>query len=393
MFQETAANAFAGFGPAGAAAGLAVAAGIGIAVTQMQAGAEAANEMKTQAIDLAGQIVEAGGRIEDVDLGGIISAWGRTAIEDNWITPWANEASTKFQETAKDAKTAGVDIADAVKGSAGTAEDSQRLLDGTAQAWQDLSAKIAEGTTYGQAGEEQLDASAQAAKTQRDALSDLRGQAEANLKTTGDAIEIAKIETGVTGDGTAAIEAKVKALEDEARAKSDAAGSAMDAVTAEIAYNDSMAQGAKDIAANGEGLDLNTAKGKANQQTLVDMAGSANELRDAQIAAGDSTASITAKQESARAKFIEAATAAGYGAGEAQKLADRYGLVPKDVPTYVKAYNVEETKRSLEGLAEPITVPLRPEYSETYFQGVLAQMSNRSVSVSVVPRSGSPLAP
>jgi predicted outer membrane protein len=123
------------------------------------------------------------------------------------------------------------------------------------------------------------------------------------------------------------------------------------------------------------------------------MASSANDLRDAQIAAGGSTADITAKQESARSAFINAAEAAGMGTIEAGKLADKYGLVPHDVPTYVKAYNVEETKKSLQGLATPITVPLRPEYSETYFQGVLAQLSNRSVPVSLVPRSGVSLAP
>lgn len=393
MAQETAANAFAGFGPAGAIAGLAAAAGIGIAVSQMQAGAEEANKFKEASIDLAGQIVEAGGRIEDIDLGGIISAWGRKAIEDNWLTFWTNEASTNFQEAAKDAKSASVDIEDAIKGASGTADDSRRFLDGTAQAWQDLTEKIRAGTTASLDGTPVQDASAAAAQAQRDALSDLRGQAEANLRTTGDAIEIAKIETGVTGDGTAAIEAKVKALEDEARAKQDAAGNAMDAVTAEIAYNDAMSQGAKDIAKNGEGLDLNTAAGKANQQTLVDMAKGANDLRDAQVEAGVSTADITAKQEAARGSFVNAAIAAGMGKTEAEKLATAYGLVPTDVPTYVKAHNVEQTKKELEGLATPIVVPLRPEYSESYFQGVLAQLSNRSVPVSLVPRSGGPLAP
>jgi hypothetical protein len=392
-FQEVAANAFAGFGPAGAIAGLAAAAGIGIAITQMQAGAEEANKFKEASIDLAGQIIDAGGRIEDIDLGGIISAWGREALEDNWITFWTNEASTNFQEAAKDAKTAGVDIGDAIKAASGSAEDSRKFLEATGEAWQELSRRIQEGTSYTNDGIPVLDAAAQAAKDQRDALSDLRGQAENNIKTTGDAVEIAKIETDVTGQGTQAIEDKVKALEDEARAKQDAAGNAMDAVTAEIAYNEAMSQGAKDIAKNGEGLDLNTAKGQANQQTLVDMAKSANDLRDAQVAAGDSTDSITAKQEAARSKFVEAAIAAGMGKTEAEKLATAYGLVPKDVPTYVKAYNVEETKKSLQGLAEPITVPLRPEYKESYFQGVLAQMSNRSVTVNVVPRSGTPLAP
>jgi hypothetical protein len=326
----------------------------------MQAGAEEANKFKESAVDLAGQIVDAGGRIEDVDLGGIISAWGRQTVEDNWITPWTNEASTKFQETAKDARAAGVDINDAVKGSAGSAADSQKLLDATGQAWQDLSAKIEEGTTYGQAGEEQLDASAQAAKTQRDALSDLRGQAETNIKTTGDAIEIAKIETGVTEDGTAATEAATKALEAKAQAMADAAGNAMDAVTAEIDYNDNMAQGAKDIAANGKGLDLHTAVGKANAQTLVDMAKSANDLRDAQVNAGTSTADITAKQVQARDAFINAAVAAGKGKVEAGKLADQYGLVPGNVDTYVKAHDVQKTKDEIKGVAAPVSVPVTP---------------------------------
>ena len=392
-FQEVAANAFAGFGPAGAVAGLAVAAGIGMAVAQMQAGAEEANKFKEASLDLAGRIVDAGGDIRDVDLGGIISDWGRQAIEDNWITPWANEASSNFQETAKDAKSAGVDIEDAIKGAAGSAEDSQRFLDGTADAWQELTAKIKAGTTVLSDGTVVQDESATAAEAQRAALSDLRGQAEKNLKTTGDAVEIAKIETSVTEDGTAAIEAKVEALEEEARAKQEAAGNAMDAVTAEIAYNDAMSEGAADIAKNGEGLDLNTAKGKANQQTLVDMAKSASDLRDAQIAAGDSTADITAKQESARAKFIAAAEAAGMGTVEAGKLADKYDLVPDNVDTYVKAHNVEQTKRELEGLKTPIEVPLRPSYSPSYFQGVLAQMSGKSVPVNLVPRTGTPLAP
>ena len=392
-FQEVAANAFAGFGPAGAIAGLAAAAGIGIAISQMQAGAEEANKFKEASIDLAGQIVDAGGRIEDVDLGGIISAWGRAVIEDNWITPWTNEASTQFQETAKDAKAAGVDIADAVKGAAGTADDSRALLDGTAQAWQDLTEKINAGTTASMDGNPVMDATATAAKAQRDALSDLRGQAEKNIRTVGDAVEIAKIETGVTGDNTAAIEANVKALEDKARALDDAAGNAMDAVTAEIKYNDSMKSGADDIAKNGKGLDLHTAVGKANQQTLIDMASASNDLRDAQINAGASTADITAKTEEGRQKFVNAAIAAGMTKEAAARLADQYGLVPKNVDTYVKAHNIEETKAQLQTLPKEIVIPLRPEYSETYFQGVLSQLSNRSVSVNVVPRSGVSLAP
>lgn len=59
-FQEVAANAFAGFGPAGALAGLAIAAGIGIAVGKFQEAAEAAEELRTKAVEYATEAREAG---------------------------------------------------------------------------------------------------------------------------------------------------------------------------------------------------------------------------------------------------------------------------------------------------------------------------------------------
>lgn len=59
-FQEVAANAFAGFGPAGLLAGLAIAAGIGIAVQEFQKAAEAAEELRLKAVEYAGDAIEAG---------------------------------------------------------------------------------------------------------------------------------------------------------------------------------------------------------------------------------------------------------------------------------------------------------------------------------------------
>lgn len=359
-FQEVAANAFAGFGPAGAAAGLAAALGIGMAVTAMQEGSENATELRQKAVDMLDQLAEVGGDLSKVDYAETIKAWGREVTEDNWLTIWADESSTKFQETAKDAKAAAVDATQAVKAAAGSADDSREFLDATGDAWQKLSGRIQEGTSYTQDGLPVMDAAAQAANAQRDALSDLRGQAEANIKSTEQAVEIYGIETDAVEDGTAALEAKNKALEEQARALDEASGAALDGVGAEIAYNDAMAQGAKDIAENGKGLDLNTAAGKANQQTLVDMAEKANALRDAQINQGVATADVTAKTQQARDNFITAAEAAGMGAEEARKLADRYGLVPENVDTYVKAHDVAKTKQELDGLGNPVSVPIKP---------------------------------
>lgn len=59
-FQEVAANAFAGFGPAGALAGLALAAGIGIAVGEFQKAEEAAEELRQKALEIATAAQDAG---------------------------------------------------------------------------------------------------------------------------------------------------------------------------------------------------------------------------------------------------------------------------------------------------------------------------------------------
>lgn len=63
-FQEVAANAFAGFGPAGAAAGLAAAVGIGVMWSSFQADAEAA---KARITEMAEAMIEANTRVVGAD--------------------------------------------------------------------------------------------------------------------------------------------------------------------------------------------------------------------------------------------------------------------------------------------------------------------------------------
>lgn len=63
-FQELAANAFAGFGPAGAVAGLAAAAGIGIVWSKFQEDAEKA---KARVNDMADAMIDAGSRVLAAD--------------------------------------------------------------------------------------------------------------------------------------------------------------------------------------------------------------------------------------------------------------------------------------------------------------------------------------
>jgi hypothetical protein len=78
------------------------------------------------------------------------------------------------------------------------------------------------------------------------------------------------------------------------------------------------------------------------------------------IREGAATEAVTAKTQAGRDAFIRQAEAAGYTNEEARKLADRYGLIPKNVDTKVKAHNVQETKNELGGLAAPVNVPVQP---------------------------------
>jgi hypothetical protein len=63
-FQEVAANAFAGFGPAGAAAGLLAAAGLGVIFSKLQEGGEESEAFKEKVAELGAEFIDAGGKGE-----------------------------------------------------------------------------------------------------------------------------------------------------------------------------------------------------------------------------------------------------------------------------------------------------------------------------------------
>jgi hypothetical protein len=387
--QETAANALAGFGPAGAAAGIAVAAGIGLAITAAQQLAETNNEAKQRAVDMVDAIAEANGNLGDLNLSDKIKSWGREVLEDNWMTFWADESSTKFQETAKDAEAYGVSAKDAIRAAAGSAEDSQKFLDETADAWQVLQRRVDEGTTTNESGAVSLDAGAEAAQRQLAALSDLRGQAESNIKTTQDAVDIYGLEADAMDNSAEATERANQALVDRAAALDAQATGAMSADQAELDYIATLEQSTADIATNGVTVDAHTAAGRANRQTLIEMATSARTLIEAQIAQGDSTSVVTARTNDARTAFINAATSAGFTKDEARKLADQYGLIPGNVDTYVKAHDVQKTKDEIDGLAAPRHVPIHLEpYGAAEVANYITGMNGQKVYVDIAPRGG-----
>jgi len=154
------------------------------------------------------------------------------------------------------------------------------------------------------------------------------------------AVAAAKEATGPTGD----------ALKDMGGSASTAAGNVetlrgalgqlvgltTNAMTAEIAYKRSLDEAANSIKENGQATSSNTEKGRANRETLIGLAGSANAYRQALIDQGTPLAQVTEKLGAQRTAFINVATQMGFSKSQAKGLADQLGLIPGNVKTDVK---------------------------------------------------------
>lgn len=358
-FQGLAAEMLEGFGPAGLAAGVMVAVGIGLATTKLQGMAEENTAAKEAAVELGAAYAEAGGDIAKLDIGGVITDWGREVQEDNWLTFWKDEAQSNFEEYAGYAEDAGVAVGDAIRGMKGSAEDSEGFLDGTTDEWERLTQVIADGTSVGVDGVTMMDSSARAAEKQRESLLKLRDGAQENLDTHTAAIDVFNIETEALGEVAVSAEDAAQQISDYASALDAAAGNAMSLTEAENAWTVELAASTDAVKTNGKSMDIATEAGRANRDTLVDLAQSANGLRDAQIAAGQSTESVTASAVSAREAFIGQAEAAGLARADAEALATSYGLVPGNVETLVAAHGTDEAKAAIDSIAVPTDAPVQ----------------------------------
>lgn len=124
-FQEVAANAFAGFGPAGLIAGAAIAVVMGTAMAAAQGQADAINEAKEKVNDLTQSIIAAGGDIKQVDLAGIMQDWA-LEIRDNreWWELWQDDAVNNMDHVQDKAKELGIDTAKMFRAMSGQDADA-----------------------------------------------------------------------------------------------------------------------------------------------------------------------------------------------------------------------------------------------------------------------------
>lgn len=158
VFQEISANAFGGFGPAGAVAGLAAAAGIGLAMAGFEDIQEAEEESKKRAGEWAQAYIEAGGKV--------LSAATTTAVGLDIATD-----PERFEKAKQNAKNWGVDVSVAIAAMAGetwalkAANDSlaetenklQREMENTGIQYPEMVDNLTSVTLAASAGRTELD--------------------------------------------------------------------------------------------------------------------------------------------------------------------------------------------------------------------------------------------
>lgn len=217
-FQEVAANAFQGFGPAGMLAGLAAAAGIGLAVAAMdQAGANT-EELQAKTQELAQEYINTGGIGEEA-ITGIVDRLKDLATEQDT----AKVSLSKLETIAKNSGSSYEDLAQAYAGN----------VDGLKQLWR-------EGDRY----RKQLEDEAGAASTATDAGKSAYGvkvkQAVAQREymdylgqTLGVAKAAAEADRLYAAAGGPELAAKAALIATIDSAYDDAAGAASDYINAE----------------------------------------------------------------------------------------------------------------------------------------------------------------
>jgi hypothetical protein len=127
-FQELAANAFAGFGPAGAVAGLAAAAGIGIVTSKMEEAKEKAQETAEQVAEIAGELIDLG----DTHLGS-----EQVLANLKEMASTAEDGKIPLEELRTLTERAGISYTDYAQGIAGDSDALQGSYDEVQHSLQD----------------------------------------------------------------------------------------------------------------------------------------------------------------------------------------------------------------------------------------------------------------
>ena len=339
--QTIIAEAFAGFGPIGAAAGIAAGIGIGFITKAFEESAQRAEDFRELIAEIRDELDET----------------GEADFSDNLDT-WIDENVDGLEDLERALGDAGITRAEFMQAMTGDKDAIEKVN----EAWGRYEAAIR--------------ATGQPQKEGNDLVRD--GIAHMNdLETATNNAREGNESYAEGVDGTrAAVEAENEAIEKNNALKAEQAGAAANAFLAEGEYAASVRDATAAISENGVTTDALTEAGQANREALVDLASASTEYATTAAETGKTQEEVNGILQRGRTDFLNAAAAAGMGADEANALADSLGLVPDNVTPTVK----------VDGAAQAQTDAKNTDIELSKMQG---KVYKGKVSVDVdVPSSG-----
>lgn len=343
-FQEVAANAFEGFGPAGAVAGLALAAGIGIATAEFQKNEEAAQKAKERIAELGQAMIDAGAGGEK-PLQAVVESL--QAIVTN-----SDDAVKKFSDIERASKFVGNSAEDLALAYAGQAD----ALEGQLDVIQDLIDKEQEQT------DKQAENGSRFAAIGQAKVGTLKQQQEELLKVQKETEAAAAIEEAYLAAGGAEAQAKADAIGLINAAYDDVVGSVTDFINAE--------SGVLDVDAYLAAIDARE-KALDEYQTALAKSGLSTDQKEALNAMGvDAAAAWLKGYESAtpeqQRKLKKSLTeAAKENSGVARGQIEQAFEKPIDAKVKVEA-DTSAAQRDLENLIKARTQIIKVEFQDRY---------------------------
>lgn len=382
--QEVAANAFAGFGPAGMAAGILAAAGIGLAISALTDNAEQINKNKEDMLALAGEIRDVGGDMSKVDFVARMQDWG-LAIQDTkeWWEIWQKDAKSGFDVVKEESRKAGTSWEEAFRGAHGTMDDSLGFLKDTDSQFNSLNKQIEDaGRTYDEFGGSQSNASIET-QNAAEAMKNQREAAQKNAEAVRDANRAAQ-------DAITAGKTENSVLAEQLTLKNHLADVNASAVTSELDLADSQEALATKLSESSSKFADHTKESRDNERSIIDGVGAINTWSQAQVDAGVSTDEVNGKVTAQRDALIDQATKFFGSRDAAAAYIDQVLKSPKQITTDVNLNGIpdaEEKLRQLTGVGRHLNVDVRTGDVSAVDNYILG-MQGKKIYVDIAPRGG-----
>jgi len=152
------------------------------------------------------------------------------------------------------------------------------------------------------------------------------------------------------GELSNALEAQAKAADDAFDSMQKHTGALLDARGAARDLEAAIDEASETIKDNGKTLDRNSDAGRENEAVLDGIVAATMNAVEKERALGASQSELSGIMRKGRKAFLDAAEAAGMNAGQARRLANELGLVPKNVRTQVTVSGIEAAQSRLGAL-------------------------------------------